>query len=122
MKRWILVMSTIIFLAALSAGLPWASDRTYGQLRALKRRADTVVQQKNDFVARVLYSHKIACLRNEEGVVVRLQIGDKWIDVSRIEIVPMVREGERGLDVVGHEIFFYTGDEILHLVSALTIR
>jgi hypothetical protein len=80
------------------------------------------VLQKNDFVARVLNSHKIAYQRNEEGVVIRLQVGSNWLDVNRIEIVPMLRQGESGLDVVGHEIFFYTEGEILHLVSALTIR
>ena len=122
MRRWVLVISVIIFSAAFAAGLPRASDKPYGQLRALKRRAATVVLQKNDFVARVLNSHKIAYQRNEEGVVIRLQVGSNWLDVNRIEIVPMLRQGESGLDVVGHEIFFYTEGEILHLVSALTIR
>jgi hypothetical protein len=122
MKHWVLVMGVIMMLVALSAMPACASDKPYGQLRALKRRAATVMQQKNDFVARVLHFHKIAYQRNEEGVVTQLQIGSRWQDVNRIEIVPLVREGEHGLEVVGHEIFFYTEAEILHLVSALTIR
>ena len=122
MKHWVFLMSVIMFLVVLLPAPAPAFDKPYGQLRALKRRAATVVLQKNDFVARVLNSYRIAYQRNKGGVVVRLQIESKWLEVNRIEIVPMVREGERGLDVVGHEIFFYTGDEIFHLVSALTIR
>lgn len=122
MKHWVFLMSVIMFLVVLLPAPAPASDKPYGQLRALKRRAATVVLQKNDFVARVLNSHKIAYQRNEEGVVIRLQVGSNWLDVNRIEIVPMLRQGESGLDVVGHEIFFYTEGEILHLVSALTIR
>lgn len=122
MKHWVFLMSVIIFLVVLLPAPAPAFDEPYGQLRALKRRAATVVLQKNDFVARVLNSHKIAYQRNEEGVVIRLQVGSNWLDVNRIEIVPLLRQGESGLDVVGHEIFFYTEGEILHLVSALTIR
>lgn len=115
-------MGVMVSLAALSATPACASEKPYGQLRALKRRAATVMQQKNDFVARVLHSHKIAYQRNEDGVVTQLQIGSRWLDVNRIEIVPLVREGEGGLEFIGHEIFFYTEGEILHLLSALTIR
>ena len=122
MKRRILVLSAIIFLAAFVAAPPWASGETYGQLRALKRRAATVMRQKNDFVARVLHSYNISHQRTEQGVVTRLQIRNNWLDVNRIEIVPLVREGEYGLQVMGHEIFFYTEGQILHLVSELTIR
>ncbi|MBW1676463.1 MAG: hypothetical protein JRF30_03180 [Deltaproteobacteria bacterium] len=122
MKRRILMLSAIIFLAAFVAAPPWASGETYGQLRALKRRAATVMRQKNDFVARVLHSYDIPYQRTEQGVVTRLQIRNNWLDVNRIEIVPLVREGEYGLQVMGHEIFFYTEGQILHLVSELTIR
>ena len=122
MKCRALVLSAIIFLAAFAAAPPWASSENYGQLRALKRRAATVTRQKNDFVARVLHSYNIPYQLTKEGVVARLQIGNNWLDVNRIEIVPLVQEGEHGLQVMGHEIFFYTEGEILHLVSALTIR
>ena len=122
MKRRVLVLSAVIFLAAFAAAPPWASTETYGQLRALKRRAATVTRQKNDFVARVLHSYNIPYRLTGEGVVARLRIGTNWRDVNRIEIVPLVQEGEYGLQVRGHEIFFYTEGKILHLVSALTIR
>ena len=122
MKRRVLMLSAIVFLAAFAAAPPWAFTETYGQLRALKRRAATVTRQKNDFVARVLHSYNIPYQLTKEGVVARLQIGNNWLDVNRIEIVPLVQEGEHGLQVMGHEIFFYTEGEILHLVSALTIR
>jgi len=122
MKGRILVLGAIIFLAAFAAAPPLLSTETCGQLRALERRAATVTRQKNDFVARVLHSYNIPYQRTEQGVVVRLRIGANWLDVNRIEIVPLVQEGEHGLQVMGHEIFFYTEGEILHLVSALTIR
>jgi len=122
MKRRVFLSSAIVFLAAFAATPPLASAESYGQLRALKRRAATVTRQKNDFVARVLHSYAIPYHQNEQGVVTQVQIGTNWRDVNRIEIVPQVQEGEHGLQVVGHEIFFYTEVEILHLVSALTIR
>ena len=81
MKRRILVLSSIIFLEAFAVALPWASAETNGQLRALKRRAEIVTRQKNDFVARVLNSYDIPYQRTEQGVVSRLQIGTKWLDV-----------------------------------------
>ena len=122
MKCRVLVLSAAIFLATFAAAPPWASAETYGQIRALKRRADTVMRQKNDFVSRVLHFYGIPCQCTKQGVVTRLQIGSNWLDVNRIEIVPLVRQGEYGLQLMGHEIFFYTEYEILHLVSALTIR
>ena len=122
MKRRSLVFSAIILLAAFAVAPPWAYGENYGRLRALKHRAGIVTRQKNDFVARVLHSYNIPHKLTDQGVVARLQIGTEWRDVNRIEIVPLVREGESGLQVMGHEIFFYTKGEILHLVSALTIR
>ena len=122
MKPRVLILSATIFLAACVAAPPWASGENYGQIRALKRRAATVIRQKNNFVARVLGSYNIPHQLTEEGVVIRLQIGNDWLDVNRIEIVPLVREGGQGLDVMGHEIFFYTEGQILLLVSELAIR
>jgi hypothetical protein len=97
-------------------------SQNYGQIRALQRRATIVVQRKNDFVARVLQSYKIPYQRTEEGVVHRLQMGGRWLDVNQIEIVPLVREEDGAPELLGHEIYFYTEKEILHLVSAITIR
>jgi hypothetical protein len=122
MKPQALFLGAILFLAAFLAVPPLASTESYGQLRALKRRAATVTRQKNDFVARVLHSYNIPYQRAEQGVIVRLQIGAKWLDVNRIDIVPLVRKEEHSLEVIGHEIFFYTEGEILNLVSELTIR
>ena len=117
MKHWVFVMSIVVFVS-MAVSPACASD----QPRALKRRATTVLRQKNDFVSRVLHSYEVAYQTNQEGIVTKIQMGGNWHDVNRIEIVPLVREREGGLEVVGHEIFFFTEDEILHLVSALTIR
>ena len=82
-----------------------------------------VTRQKNDFVARVLRSYKIPHEVNDQGVVVRINMGGQWMDVTSIEIVPMLREAEdQSRQVAAHELFFFTTDGILDVVSALTIR
>ena len=122
MKRKTVFLNIILFFALVVLLLPdaWAQD--YGQIRALKSRADTVNQQKNHFVAQVLHSYNIPCQVTEEGIVARLHIQNRWYDVKQIEIVPVTREVEGGFQVIAHEIFFYTEGDILHLVSPATIR
>jgi hypothetical protein len=122
MKRQTIFFGILILLALFVWGLPQPSAQNYGQIRALKRRADTVTHQKNSFVARVLSSYKIPCQVTEQGIVARLHIENRWYDVNQIEIVPVMREVDGGYQVIAHEIFFYTEGEILHLVSAVTIR
>jgi hypothetical protein len=122
MKRQTIFSGILILLALFVWGLPQASAQNYGQIRALKRRADTVTHQKNSFVARVLSSYKIPCEVTEQGIVARLHIENRWYDVNHIEIVPLMREVDGGYQVIAHEIFFYTEGEILHLVSAMNIR
>jgi hypothetical protein len=121
MRRLVLMLCAIIFLSGL-VDTSWAYGETYGQLRALNRRAATVIRQRNDFVARVLRSYDIQYQNTKEGVVNRLLLENSWIDINRIEIVPLMLEEEHGVRVTGHEIFFYTKDNILHLASELTIR
>ncbi len=68
-------------------------------------------------------SYKIPHEVNDQGVVVRINMGDRWVDVTAIEIVPMLREAEdHSRQVAAHELFFFTTDGILDVVSALTIR
>jgi hypothetical protein len=122
MKRKTVFLNIVLCCALVVLLLPdaWAQD--YGQIRALKRRAETVNQQKNHFVVRVLHSYNIPCQVTEEGIVARLHIQNRWYDVNQIEIVPVTREVEGGYQVIAHEIFFYTEGDILHLVSTATIR
>jgi len=122
MKRRTVFLNVIIFFVLVVLLLPIAWAQDYGQIRALKNRADTVNQQKNHFVAQVLHSYNIPCQVTEEGIVARLHIQNRWYDVKQIEIVPVTREVEGGYQVIAHEIFFYTEGDILHLVSAATIR
>ena len=122
MRRQTIFFAILVSLALLVLMLPQALAQNYGQMRALKRRATTVTRQKNEFVARVLHSYDIPYQISEQGVVARLQIDKRWYDVNQIEIVPLTREVEGGYQVTGHEIFFYTEGQILHLVSALTVR
>ena len=122
MKRRTMLSGILVSFALLALLLPQASAQNYGQIRALKRRADTVSQQKNSFVARVLSSYKIPYQTSQQGIVARLHIEDRWQDFDQIEIVPLMREVDGGYQVIAHEIFFYTEGEILHLVSAVKIR
>lgn len=95
----------------------------YGKVRALRQRAADVVNLKNNFVARVLTSYAIPHERNEQGVVVRIHVDGKWLDVNTIDIIPVLTEGkDKNQQVAAHELFFYTPDGILDLVSELTIR
>ena len=96
MKRQIMFFSILVSFVLLVLVLPQASAQNYGQIRALKRRADTVTQQKNYFVARVLSSYKIPCQVTEQGIVARLHIENRWYDVNQIEIVPVTREVDGG--------------------------
>jgi hypothetical protein len=121
MKRRTMLFGILVFFALLVLLLPQASAQNYGQIRALKRRADTVTRQKNSFVARVLSSYKIPYQTTEQGIVGRLHIEDRWHDVDQIEIVPVTRQVDQGYQVIAHEIFFYSEGEILHLVSETKI-
>ena len=122
MKRQTMFFGILVSLALLVLVVPQASAQNYGQIRALKRRADTVTHQKSSFVAQVLSSYKILYQSTEQGIVARLHIENRWYDVNRIEIVPVTREVDGGYQVIAHEIFFYTEGEILHLVSEVKIR
>jgi hypothetical protein len=122
MKRQTMFFGILVSLALFVWVLPQASAQNYGQIRALKRRADTVTHQKNSFVARVLSSYKIPYQTTEQGIVARLHIENRWYDVNQIEIIPVTREVDGGYQVIAHEIFFYTEGEILHLFSAVTIH
>ena len=122
MKRQTMFFGILVSFVLLVWVSPQASAENYGQIRALKRRADTVTHQKNSFVARVLSSYKIPYQTTEQGIVVRLHIENRWYDVNQIEIVPVTREVDGGYQVIAHEIFFYTEGEILHLVSTVTIH
>jgi hypothetical protein len=95
----------------------------YGKIRALSQRAAYVTKLKNDFVARVLTSYNILHERNDQGVIVRINMDGKWQDINTIEIVPVLKESaDKRQAVAAHELYFYTADGILDLVSELTIR
>ena len=122
MKRRTFFLNIILSCAVVVLLLPDGWAQNYGQIRALKRRAETVNQQKNHFVTQVLHSYNIPCQVTEEGIVARVHIQNRWYDVKQIEIVPLTREVEGGYQVIAHEIFFYTEGDILHLVSPAKIR
>jgi hypothetical protein len=112
----------LVLIFLLLCGLS-AQAQEYGKIRALKQRATFVADQKNDFVAHVLTSYKIPFERNAQGAIVRINIEKSWLDITAIEIVPILKESaDKSRQVIAHELYFYTADGILDLVSELIIR
>jgi hypothetical protein len=119
MRIRIYLLAVIIFFIT----SPAVKSQEYGKIRALQQRAAYVIKQKNDFIARVLTSYAIPHERNAEGAVVRITMNGQLLDVNKIEIVPVLQEGEeKHQQVIAHELLFYTADGILDLVSELKIR
>lgn len=117
-NHMILMMTVVLF-----SFLPLAQAQEYGKIRALQERAVHVTKQKNDFIVRVLRSYKIPHEVNEQGVVVRIYTDSKWMDIKAIEIIPVLKESmDHSRRVAAHELYFFTADGILNVMSALTIK
>jgi len=102
---------------------PAGDAQEYGKIRALQQRAASVVRLKNDFVARVLASYTIPHERNAQGVVVRINMEGRWLEITAIDIVPILREtADKNPQVVAHELLFATAEGTLALGSELTAR
>jgi len=121
-KSLFFLLLVLILPATVPGAKMTVAAESYGQIRALKKRAVTVQRQKNSFVARVLDAYDIPFQLSQEGVVVRIWLAGAWVDIDRIDVVPLFRQQDGGPVVVGHEIFFFTATDILHLVSPLKIR
>jgi hypothetical protein len=123
-KEFIMTIRIYLFaLVLFVVCLPAVHAQEYGKIRALQQRADFIIKLKNDFIARVLTSYTVPHERNAQGAVVRINMDGHWRDVTAIEIVPVLKEGvDKNQQVVAHELFFYTSDGILDVVSELTIR
>lgn len=113
----------VLALMLLFVCLQSVHAQEYGKIRALRQRADHVIQQKNDFVVRVLTSYTIPHECNAQGVVTRINVDGQWIAVDTIEIVPVLKEeADTHPQVAAHKLLFYTADGIMYLVSDLIIR
>lgn len=95
---------------------------TYGQLRALEERAVQVTELKNRFLARVLDFYGIPNVRNKDGMVVRIQVGDRWLDIRSVEIVPVTAPAGQDPAVTGHEVFFFTDGGVFHILTPMAAR
>lgn len=105
------------------AGLPAVDAQEYGKIRALQQRAASVIKLKNDFVAQVLTSYMIPHERNAQGVVVRINMEGRWLEVTAIDIIPVLRDSaDKNPRVVAHELLFTTADGTLAMVSELIAR
>ncbi|OPY86817.1 MAG: hypothetical protein A4E73_03840 [Syntrophaceae bacterium PtaU1.Bin231] len=116
-RLWLLAIMMFLFY------LPAVHAQEEGKLRAMQQRAAHITKLKNDYVARVLNSYKIPNERNADGVVIRISMNGQWVDVKAIDIVPVLKESaDKKQYVAGHELYFYTQNEILDLLSDLIIR
>lgn len=112
----------ILFLGFIFCSIPAPQAKPQGQIRALKERAVTVSKRKNRFVARVLNQHRINYCTDRYGVVTRINFTGDWLNVMRIDVVPMVKKTPKVDEVVGHEIFIYTDRETVRLLSYTKAR
>jgi len=103
MKKLCMIILAAVLLCSFS---PIAQAQEYGKIRALQERAAYVTKQKNDFVVRVLSSYKIPHEVNEQGVVVRINMDNKWMTITAIEIVPMLKESPTKAGRLPHTNYF----------------
>ena len=122
MKTNRLAAATIVMLVVFGFIAATVSAQSAGQLRALKKRGEDVTNMKNDFVERVLKSYSIPYQLTPKGAVGRLQLGQDWVPVNRIEVVPIPADDKSSLKIKGHEIYFYTDTQILHLASSMIVN
>jgi hypothetical protein len=95
----------------------------YGKIRALQQRVTQVIQQKNDFVAGVLTSYAIPHELNAQGIVTRISMDGRWLNVTAIDIVPITGEmSGKNRRLAYHELLFHTADGVLDLLSDLAVR
>ena len=103
--------------------LPMVHAQEFGKIRPLNQRAEHVIKQRNDFVARVLTAYGIAHERNAQGTVVRIHTDGQWQNITAIDIVPLLKEAAgKEQQVASHELLFHTSKGILVLDSELTLR
>lgn len=112
----------LVLLLCLTS-LPNVQAEEYGKLRAMQQRAVEVIRKKNDFISRVLTSYAIPHERTEEGAVLRITIDGRLVDITKIEIIPLLKEEtDKKLRVASHELLFYTPQGILSLESELVVK
>ena len=120
--KFLLFISFIIFSLFIFCSVPMSQAKSQAQIRAMKERADTVSKRKNRFVAKVLNQYGINYTIDRYGIVTRINVTGEWRNVTRIDVVPMVRMSSAVDKVIGHEIFIYTDKETVHLLSHLKVR
>jgi hypothetical protein len=111
-----------VFVLFIICTIP-AHAQEYGKIRAMQQRADQVVRMKNDFVVRVLTSYAIPHERNAQGIVTRINMEGRWLNVEAIDIVPVTGEAADKRQLLAyHELLFRTNEGVLDLLSDLAIR
>ncbi|MFO7568154.1 MAG: hypothetical protein R6W75_00015 [Smithellaceae bacterium] len=119
-KAGIALLAAVVLMVSFA---PMATAQEFGKIRPFEKRAAHVIRQKNDFVARVLASYQILHEINAQGAVIRILMAGRWLDVTAVEIVPILTEpADEGQRVIAHELYFFTADGILDVVSELIIR
>lgn len=116
------LISLFALMLLIACAIP-VQAQEYGKMRALQQRADQVVRMKNDFVARVLTSYAIPHERSPQGIVTRISMDGRWLNVEAIDIVPITGEAADKRQLLAyHELLFRTPDGVLDLLSDLAVR
>lgn len=118
-----LLVRTLTGLLVLSLFPVLVSGESPVQLRLMKERAEIVTKRKNLYIERVLNSYTIPYRKNEDGVVFMIEVGGRWYEVERIEIIPQMDISGVPIKGAGYEIYFLTKDgQSLLLGSDIQVR
>ncbi|HUT69455.1 MAG TPA: hypothetical protein VMW89_02160 [Desulfatiglandales bacterium] len=115
--RWVRVFLLCSLFVA-----PMVHARSPGQIKAMNQRADTVINQKNRFVIKVLQQYGMSCETDINGMITRINAHGDWVPVRKLDIVPVPKEGGEADKVVGHEVLIYTDGETVRLFSEIKVR
>lgn len=86
-------------------------------VRAAEKRAQDIINARNEYVKQVLQAYKIPFKTDERGVITMLiqNNGKQWAPVDKIVISPVIKIEHNVMVTKGHDIFFYLSQESLPL-------
>ncbi|MBW2646356.1 MAG: hypothetical protein JRE23_09300 [Deltaproteobacteria bacterium] len=109
-KTVLLILGTVLLFsqAVIAEMLP-------APVRAAEKRAQDIINARNEYVKQVLQAYKIPFKTDERGVITMLiqNNGKKWAPVDKIVINPVTKIEHNVMVTKGHDIFFYLSQEPL---------
>lgn len=118
LKKILLALAVLSMLLLGTAGFA----QNPGVLRLMEKRAVEVSQMKNRFVAKVLDRYGIGYQADADGVITSINIDGASHSVIRVDIAPVFETQESDLNLLGHEIYFFTESGTLQLFTAMPAK